>query len=742
MAKKKKEKTIEEQFEKAAEEYNTDEINKLQDKVSRKTHGVGTDLKDVTDVEDDISLDALEDLGTVTFDTSNRDLMDIQGRDKKTNLSIEETISKTLDDLKDDITLNPTFQERIQLEQEYNYLCAQMPQLKFAIENKVDDCLSPDGPSKSFLRPEVVKGEETISNSDVKSIIDGEDLEEFVKETYNEAFVSGNRYVYTAPYKDIARRIMKRFVEKNNSTFKESPTSLDGSVSKAEKGKFRECIEEVVYESEMVKESKDELFSESVNFVDDTDDININLIDDSYMIDEAKDAIAHRIYQNSEELIKECYSNVQLDGDEILFSEGRKSFKNLSGCHIEVLENSRCIPIVINRELIGVYYLENGQQKYEGAARDASYHVSNMTGTANVNDTYDRQRHGVNNMKKNTVIKKVSEVIERNLNKRFIKKNRRVLDTIEHVMNEGNLYDDDVVIRFIPRKYLSPFMVNKDSKGLGRSQLHRARIMAHMWILLNYSNSLNKLFHEKDKILIESKTGVSTDISSVTKRALKAVMDIYPLPSQLMDINETHGRMADVGRVLVPVSKNGNKAFNIDRIEGQKQEQDYEYKKELEQIATTLVGTPYSLTDVDANADYATNLLSQDKREVSNTISFQISMEKQISEFITKVVKYEKCVENIEISVSLPLPKALKETLNNDVIDDIDRKIETAIRNTLGNNPDPEEEDWLKRKMFRKETGTRIDWDFIDKELDRFRAMKKGKEDEDEDSGGGGFGGF
>lgn len=733
-----KKKSLKDRYDKETEELE-DNMSDLKDKLNRKTYAVGTETRNLTDVEDDISLNNIEGLGQVAFDTSRKHLLEISGKDSETNMDLKDVITDTLDNLKKHVSMNPTFQERIMLEQEYNYLCAQMPQLMHSIKSKVDNILSPDGNSKNFLNIDVTKGENEVSVGEVEKLIDKEDLEEFIKEETVRAFISGTKYIYSVPYKEMARRILNEYGEKRNSLYKNSPDLVSDMASEfmteKEEELFSESVGNVIFAD---KENEDTiLHKESIDFYDEGEERlaeEITLTDD-YLIGEAKDSVAYQINNHREELVSKYDFNEgefqkNENGEEIeLFSEARKPFYNITGCHVDELENKRTIPVVINRELIGVYYIEN--EDFHSAS-DSAYNVSNVTNSGNIQDAHDRGRmggHG-NLMKRKTIMRKVGKIIRRNLDKKFIKKNRKILDTVEAVLKEEQYYKDDMKIRFIPREYVTPFAINKDNEGLGRSQIHKVRIIAHLWVLLNYSNSMNKFFHEKDKMMIETKTGVSTDISSVAKRALKAVTDIYPLPSQLMDVTESYGRLADVGRVIVPVGRNGDKAFNIERLEGQPQEDNYDFKKELEQIATTLVGTPYSLLDINSNTDYATNLISQDSREVQDSISFQLTLEKCYSEFLTKYVSMEKG-EEVEIKVSLPTPKGLSNGKENEVIRTIQEKVETVVRMRLGQDASPDLIKHLTSELFRKETSTHLDWRFIENTIDKYNAQNSAESNED-----------
>jgi uncharacterized protein YoxC len=729
-----KKKSLKDRYDNETEELD-ENMNELKDKLNRKTYAVGTETRKLTDVEDDISLNNIEGLGQVAFDTSRKHLLEISGKDSQTNMDIKDVITDTLENLKKHVSMNPTFQERVMLEQEYNYLCAQMPQLMHSIKSKVDNILSPDGNSKNFLNIDITKGENEVSVAEVEKLIDKEDLEEFIKEETVRAFISGTKYVYTVPYKEMARKILNDYGEKRNSLYKNSPDLVSDMatefMTEKEEELFAESVGNVVFADQEDEERI--LHKESIDFYDESEEKlaeEITLTDD-YLIGEAKDSVAYQINNYKEELVsKYDFNEGKFADDDIeLFSEARKPFYNITGCHVDELENRRTIPVVINRELIGVYYIENEEFH---SATDTAYNISNVTGSGNVQDTYDRDRmrRDGNVMKRKTIMRKVGRIIRRNLDKKFIKKNRKILDTIQSVLKEEEYYKEDMKIRFIPRDYVTPFAINKDNEGLGRSQIHKVRIIAHLWVLLNYSNSMNKFFHEKDKMMIETKTGVSTDISSVAKRALKAVTDIYPLPSQLLDVTESYGRLADVGRVIVPVGRNGEKAFEINRLEGQSQEDNYDFKKELEQIATTLVGTPYSLLDINSNTDYATNLLSQDNREVQDSISFQITLEKCYSEFLTKYVSFEKG-EEVEIKVTLPTPKGLTNGKENEVIRTIQEKVETVVRMRLGQDASPDLIKHLTSELFRKETSTHLDWRFIENTIDKYNAQNSAESNED-----------
>lgn len=709
-------------FQKKIENIDED-YNKLEDKLNRKVYGVGTKVRNLVDISDDLPNNFLEGLGSSSYRSSRKHLLDIVGKDNDTRVPLEDAMEDALNDIGDYITSSPTYQERILLEQEYNYMCAQMPQLLNSIEIKVNNILSPDGTSKRFIQNDIVRGDSVISQQELKDITDSKELEPMVKDIYTKTFISGNKYVYTVPYRRIAERIYSRYLEKESvgGMIAESDLKnkeIDGSL-------FRESIEEIIF-SDGDEEFVD-YYGESVSF--DTDDENKSemMLTENPLIDEAKDSIAYELNKKFEE------SNDFLsEKDGVLIGEARSKFSKMTGCHVEVLENERCIPVVVNREVIGIYYIEKPEVLNAAGGR-TSYNISNMTGSNYINDTNDVYNER-NNMTKNMVTKKLRGVIKKNLDKKLIKKNKKILDTIEHILKSSET--SDYKVRYIPRKYITPFMVNKDNMGLGRSQLHRSRIMAHMWILLNYSNLMNKLFFEKDKMLVNARASVSKDLGSVAKRALEAVKKIYPMPNEILDLSKTHGRMADIARVIMPQARNGTKALDIERMQGQAIEENYDFKKDLEHIATALVGVPFSMTDTQANTDYATNLITQDIHQVSSSITYQIELEKQISEFVTKVARYEKDDDSIVIKTNLPLPKTLTQGLQGDALNRITDKINSIVEHVVEDRNE-EKRDYLREKLFRKETGSSIDWFQIDKILNKYKSETP--DDKEEDSGGGRF---
>ncbi|MFW6014962.1 MAG: hypothetical protein ACOCRK_00830 [bacterium] len=712
-----KENELKTEFQKKIEDID-ENYNKLEDKLNLKVYGVGTKVRDLLDIGQDIPPDFLDGIGTSSYRSSKKHLLDIVGKDSDSRMPLEEVMESALSQLGKSMQSSPSYQERVLLEEEYNYMCAQMPQLLNSIEIKVNNILSPDGTTKKFIKNEIVEGDDYISDQELQDLCMNKDVEVLIKDIYTKTFISGTKYGYTVPYRKIAERIYSRYLEK------ESPGLIQESnieEKEIDVSLFKESIEEVIYSDHDSKYV--EYYGESVSFSNNNDKESDMIVTENPIIDGAKDSIAFQINKEFEK--GDSFFGSQ---DGVLIGEARSKFSKMTGCHVEVLENERCIPVVVNREVIGVYYIEKPENLNMSRT---NYHISNMTGSNYINDTNDAYNEH-NNMTKNMVTKKLRGIIKRNLDKKLIKKNKKILDTIEHILknSEGSNYK----VRYIPRKYITPFAVNKDNMGLGRSQLHRSRIVAHMWILLNYSNLMNKLFFEKDKMLVNARASVSKDLGSVAKRALEAVKKIYPMPNEILDLSKTHGRMADIARVIMPQSKNGTKAIDIERLEGQALEENYEFKKDLEHIATTLVGVPFSMTDTQANTDYATNLISQDIHQVTSSITYQIELEKQISEFITKIARYEKDNDNITIRSSLPLPKALTEGLQGDTLDKIRNKVDTLVDFIVGE--DQEKRDFMRKKLFKKETGSTIDWFQIEKILDKYKAENS---EEDDDSGGGRF---
>lgn len=713
---KKDNKEVEKLIKKATNKKFTQAIDNMQDTLIKQTYGVSRDLLDQITSKNDVDIEKYKKF----FFSNNNDLgvkslskMKVSTKDiKLNNKSIEERMENIKENMK---AFALDYSGRVLSQADNLYLVSNMPQLYSAIEMEVDEIFSPNKYDKDSFIFEIAGDDNSVSHKDIKAVREKKDLDAFIKETIIQTYVHGYQFVHVVPYNVVANRILDTYGNNNKNKKKKSGNSGFKLLSESVQSKSQlktilaEMVDSLDYENETSY-----LMTESIGSEEDRKKSHTHIIE-SPLTESAKSAIQFELGRRV---------------DNMTLTESL-SAKELTGCHIEILDNTKVVPIIVNRDLIGVYYIER----------------SLSTNVVNLNRGYDNllgysqfktsNTYGENPLMRRMVIDEISAAIKGNLNEKFIKDNKHIISTIERVLDEKALLDGNDIIRFIPREYLVPYQMNIDSTGLGRSQLTYARVPAHYWILLDQNDMMNELYHKKDKVVVKYNQAISTEIGNSVQGVIDQVLSCIPNPSDILNLTQTHVSMGDISTFIAPRTPQGVDAVSFEKIEGQDTEKDPDLKDKLEHVATFLTGIPISLTDINTSVDFATQFTAANIRVATKVKGRQTIFNAFNSELYTKVLRCEKNDNTVEIKVAFPEPKILNETAQSEATDRNDSLIEKLLSVYAPDdveNPDSNLKAYLRKSLYEKFNNNSVDIAFINELINKYNKEVKEDKDDTEDT--------
>lgn len=375
--------------------------------------------------------------------------------------------------------------------------------------------------------------------------------------------------------------------------------------------------------------------------------------------------------------------------------------KDMTGCYIQELDDERTHPVIVNKELIGVYHIDT----YMDYALNKTqvHNINNVVGSSKVTDSADYRD---NPLIRKDIIEGLSNILTAHMDTNFITENRRILGSILKVLEEHDMYKSQFRIRFIPRKYLVPFQNEESNNGIGKSKLLYARIPILFWTLLQQDKMMTKLFYEKDKLAIKYKTTFAQSLYNDREDAMEIFTDLFPLPSELTDFTRVHQSMATIGRLLIPVDKGGTELFDVQRIEGQKYDNSNDdFMKQLEDIIENIIGFPLSsLNQAEKSYEYATSIIAQDGRLTQMITDLQAHYAPMASELATKIARYETGEEDIYVDVTFPAPKLLTSSISNDNAQKFNETVSNMVNMYYGEDSElsPEKKLFIRREIVKE----------------------------------------
>lgn len=762
----------------------------LRNSLVNRIYGVTGDLLDLADVNDDIHL-TVGKPGTVTAGEGN--ITDIVGRSGRRIESLDTEVEDKLTAIGQKLVHNIPYNDRIRLNRELAYILTNMPQLKTTLSTVTEFIMCPDNYSQESCVFNIFMGSASkdITMSDVEAYLREAKVEEHIKEGIEGSLSLGYLYKAVIPYTNIAERLLKRLTDPKSKSgqeiIKKSKTpkmygeglklmgaenEKDLVIHGAELSTYREMYDNDNTRSEILR-----LLSESVNDIvinsdiasgmklygesvikgqDGYDALKIqacSLFSESPYNLEDKSIIMfkmHNLLMGNEDIIVNTdtvsrqtldniiqYAESSSEGKNDNFDKALASLKkqakskkkqkvgDMTGCHVYNLDNEKMFPIIVHKEVIGCYVIET----YEdiNMHKVVTSNINNVLGSSKFSDVGDYRD---NPLVRREVIRNLSEIITKHMDANFVIDNRRILGSIEKILDEDSMQHCNFRVRFIPRKYLVPFNAKNTNNGLGKSELINCRVPAMYWILLNQNMMMNKLFYEKDKIHIQYRTTANQDLYNDRMDAMDIYTNLLPLPSELLDLTRTHASMSGISRLLSPIDNKGTELFQLTRIEGQKPDPtNKENMEEIEKDIENILGFPLSSLNADSKYDFATAIVAQDGRLATKIKNYQAHYKEAATELATKIARYETGSDELFVDVMFQEPKALPKSIGNDnatkFSEDIDNILLVYYGEDALNEMEPIKKAFIRRKLVKKLYPNIDHTDLMEDIEDEFQVKKE-----------------
>jgi len=777
----------------------SESIKELYDKVLLRTKGHTSIVNDyLAPMDHVLDINKLTNIGSYDLSTNGNNnnmpsLLSIAGKDIKNNKNLDDEIgdilNKESEELLHTVYNNGDYNKVKGNILEINYIVNQMPSLYNAIETLVDKIMSPNNSTKTtygvtdnFADLKETFGEIDRDNmnkmigldNDSNTVFDiNDNLMSNIRNILIKTLLFGFTITYTTPFKELAKRLYVDSVRRNADGFL---TESFEDISNTVKTDIKDNIAEAIYNDNkplLYKYMSGDTLQEDFSIAGDMentvfdgtsifaetfgvtsneyDNIIRNIIVDNPIPDDMKDGIYRELMETiNDDSMTETFENIVKDFnqqnktqtskkniDNKLKKSALNTFNTIRGGNAKILEHTNVIPIELNNKLIGVYYIEEDKTRNDNNMKSSKVH--NMANAVGSNAIDANQNI---NMTPDTIFYKkimtdIRSVLARNLdNKKFIKRNAGILDDIEMAVNNINTDIRSIKIRFIPAKFLTMF---KNGEGVyGRSALALARVIAHMWILLSKGKVIDKLFYERDKFFVKYKLNKNASTSSerVVNNVMKNLVNLVPTPTDITNIS----RMNKIGNksiILMP-EVDGEAIIDVDRVAGQKTDNNIDYIDKLERIASSLVGIDGGTLNDMSDREYktATEIMQESERDVSKVIRYQTMFNYSVSRYSTLLARVRSGIDELIYGVYFLPPLGLDRNNQSDILNNITTRVDFIITALGDNYTDDKYGDLMEKikyEIYKKESkGVIDDWDNIEKMIgDRINNVNDTEESED-----------
>ena len=660
-----------------------------------------------------------------------------------------------------------------------------IPALGEAVKTVLDAIVSSDNIASTVNRQ--INLPASLSEEDKLAIIneiercekDLKLLKKLKNTVYKKTLITGSHYVYNVSYNKIFEEydVIKKRENKNveikpGNQFNSNPKQRGKKVTESyvlgdiDISSAMESVKSILVESKSIETNKKITENEANKIIKECyNDMPIITCDNSLIYEPAIEHVSELMNSSyameafmTNKVNKNMKYNDIFDDGKINLStpDGTKGIHDIKpdkfdigGTYIKYIDSKNIIPITVFDEKIGYYIIYAKPKKNKNSAGEVTG-INTIGNTLfSAVDVGEKKKHDA----VERIVDSISEGILNSFNSKFITDNSEYKKLIADCIVANGLTNKDYNIQFVPASDIIEFTINENEQGFGESILTDSLFPAKLLLSMVVCRMLNYINKTGNKTIAHIHKGpVNAYTSNQINRVIRDIQEQQITFNDLLSPNLVFNKFNRDGNLAIPTAKNGDRLVEFETQEGQNIDMSPEYEKTLENMAILGTGVPSVIMEYVGSADFAKQLVSANIKFAGRVATLQSDLEEATTELYKRIIQNSNLSDELKVlcseslSITLPRPRVLTNSNNNDYVQSIVQTSETiadvalgrdSIQNTEANPNGVRIKEELMYAI-TKDSAPFVDWGDIDEKIKSITlkiATEKNESKKDETSG-------
>lgn len=403
-------------------------------------------------------------------------------------------------------------------------------------------------------------------------------------------------------------------------------------------------------------------------------------------------------------------------------------FDNISGIYLKVLPATKLIPIRIDRQVIGYYYISDMTRPEQAGQRKNSGIGGYSLRSPSVGyDTLAPDR---------VFCEKLANKIINNFNLKFMKDNIALHQQIVTILQSHKFNDAMMRFVFIPAEHVIQCTINKDGVGRGHSMLEPGIVVARMYMFLKLYTILYQINNSAIRVINLHMSGLDTDYKKFVNETVRKFTQRRITPSDIFNYTNSMNKVSGCSELVMPMGAGDKPPISIETIPPSDPPLNAELLESLKNEAIAACGVPPLM--VQAGGESQIEFAKE--AELSNTefntmvSSYKIDMNIGVTKLYRRILRWETDIDpNIikELTYVFRMPTAKTLNVTVEMINNFNAIVEAVVPIFFGSDElteegseNPSEKVRQFKKLLLHEHIPQLDIDKLDElaSMARFKA--------------------
>lgn len=350
------------------------------------------------------------------------------------------------------------------------------------------------------------------------------------------------------------------------------------------------------------------------------------------------------------------------DGENDNMGSINSHFDNIKGIYLKILPATKLIPIRVDRNIIGYYYISDLTRPEEAGQRRNSGLTGYTLRSPSVGyDTFSPDR---------MFCEKLASKIINNFNLKFMKDNLALHQQIVSVLQSHKFNDAMMRFVFIPAEHVVQFSINKDGAGKGHSMLEPGLITARMYMFLKLYSILYQINNSQVRVYNLRMSGIDKDYQRMVTDTMRKFAARRITVNDIFNYRSSMTKVSGGSELIMPLGAGDQPPIGVETIPASETPISNELLEQLknESINSTPVPSLFVQTGGESQIEFAKETELANTRFNTMISSFKLDFNPDITKLYRKILRWETDIEpeiikDIKYVLKMPTAKTLNVTV-------------------------------------------------------------------------------
>ena len=337
-------------------------------------------------------------------------------------------------------------------------------------------------------------------------------------------------------------------------------------------------------------------------------------------------------------------------------------FENIKGIYLKILPATKLIPIRVDRNIIGYYYISDLTRPEEAGQRRNSGLTGYTLRSPSVGfDTFSPDR---------MFCEKLASKIINNFDLKFMKDNIALHQQIVSILQAHKFNEAMMRFVFIPAEHVIQFSINKDGVGKGHSMLEPGLVTARMYMFLKLYSILYQINNSQVRVYNLRLSGIDKDYKHFVTDTMRKFAARKITVNDIFNYRSSMTKVSGGSELVMPLGAGDQAPISVDTIPASETPISNELLEQLknESINSTPVPSLFVQTGGESQIEFAKETELANTRFNTMISSYKIDFNRDITRLYRLILRWETDIEPEIIKdmiyvLKMPTAKTLNVTV-------------------------------------------------------------------------------